>query len=261
MRVRLTVLLSTAVAVLTAAAPAAQTPLPAPPKDYVLDEAGILDPSQKALLSAELGQFERQTSDQIWVCVLPEVPSDYAMEDFTQRTAEAWGVGRKGKDNGIVLFVFPNSRQMRIEVGYGLEGAVPDALANNIINREIVPSFRVGDMGGGIIRGVSALMDATRGEYEGSGRTLAEEQAMQGDPGATLIFWIILIIILIVIIQRSHGNGGTVYTPRGRRDVFFPGGYGGGFGGGGFGGGDGGFGGGSIGGGGGFGGGGASGRW
>ena len=102
-------------------------------------------------------------------------------------------------------------------------------------------------------------MDATRGEYEGSGRTLAEEQAMPGEPAAAFIFWIILIIILIVIIQRSHGNGGTVYTPRGRRDVFFPGGYGGGFGRGGFGGG--GFGGGSIGGGGGFGGGGASGRW
>lgn len=259
MRARLTALFCAAVAVLTAAAPAAQSPLPAPPKDYVLDEAGILDPSQKALLSAELAQFERQTSDQIWVSILPEVPSDYAMEDFTQRTFDAWGVGRKGKNNGIILFVFPKSRQMRVEVGYGLEGAVPDVLANNIINREIVPSFRAGDMGGGIIRGVSALMDATRGEYEGSGRTLAEEQAMQGDPAATLIFWIILIIILIIIIQRSHGNGGTVYTPRGRRDVFFPGGYGGGFGGGGFGGG--GFGGGSIGGGGMSGGGGASGRW
>ena len=181
MRVRLTVLLCAAVAVFTAAAPAAQTPLPAPPKDYVLDEAGILDPSQKALLSAELGQFERQTSDQIWVCILPEVPADYAMEDFTQRTFDAWGVGRKGKDNGIVLFVFPNSRELRIEVGYGLEGAVPDALANNIINQEIVPSFRAGNMGEGIIRGVSALMDATRGEYEGSGRTLAEEQAAHVD--------------------------------------------------------------------------------
>jgi uncharacterized protein len=258
-RASLTAFLGAVVAVLTAAAPAAQSPLPPPPKDYVLDESGILDPSQKALLSAELAQFERQTSDQIWVCVLPDVPEDYAMEDFTQRTAEAWGVGRKEKDNGIVLFVFPNSRQLRIEVGYGLEGAVPDALANNIINREIVPSFRAGDMGGGIIRGVSALMDAARGEYEGSGRTLAEEQAQSGEPSATVIFWIILIIILIVIIQRSHGNGGTVYTPRGRRDVFFPGGYGGGFGRGGFGGG--GFGGGSIGGGGGFGGGGASGRW
>lgn len=263
-RARLTVLLLVAAAILSAAAPAAPAPLPAPPKDYVLDEAGVLDPAQKALLAVDLAQFERQTSNQIWVCILPAVPSDYTMEDFTQRTAEAWGVGRKDQDNGLVLFVFPESRELRVEVGYGLEGAVPDALANRIIDADIVPSFRAGDMGGGIIRGVTALMDATRGEYEGSGRTSAEEQAMPGEIGAAFIFWIILIIALMIIIHRSHGKGGTVYTPRGRRDVLFPGGYGGGsgrggFGGGGFGGG--GFGGGSMGGGGRFGGGGASGRW
>jgi uncharacterized protein len=159
----------------------------------------------------------------------------------------------------MVLFVFPESRQLRVEVGYGLEGAVPDALANGIINNEIVPSLRAGDIGGGIMRGADALMAAARGEYEGSGKTVAEENALQGDPASSLIFWIILIVILIIVIQRSHGRGGTVYTPRGRRDVFFPGGFGGGFGGGDSGGGFGG--GGFSGGGGGFGGGGASGRW
>lgn len=255
----LLVLLCATVVALSSSAPAAQTPLPAPPKDYVLDEAGILDPSQKTLLSVELAQFERQTSDQIWVCILPGVPEDYAMEDFTQRTAEAWGVGRKEKDNGIVLFVFPNSRQLRIEVGYGLEGAVPDALANNIINQVIVPSFRAGDMAGGVINGVTALMEAARGEFAGTGHTFSEEQnAHGGRAGSSIffIFWLIFIINLMIIIHRSHRNGGTVYSPRGRRDVFFPGSFGGG---GGFGGG--GFGGGSMGGGGSFGGGGASGRW
>jgi uncharacterized protein len=235
--------------------------LPPAPADYVLDEAGALDPAQRALLAHELRQFERQTSNQLLVVVMPKVPDDYAMEDFTQRTAEAWGAGRKERDNGMVLFVFPESRQLRVEVGYGLEGAVPDALANRIINNDIVPSLRAGDLGGGIIRGADALMAAARGEYEGSGKTVAEENAAHGDPAASLVFWIILIIILIIVIQRSHGRGGTVYTPRGRRDVFFPGGGfgGGGFGGGGFGGGFGG--GGFSGGGGGFGGGGASGRW
>lgn len=265
MRARLTVLLLVAAAILTAAAPAAPTPLPAPPKDYVLDEAGVLDPSQKALLAVDLAQFERQTSNQIWICILPAVPPDYTMEDFTQRTAEAWGVGRKDQDNGLVLFVFPESRELRVEVGYGLEGAVPDALANRIIDVDIVPSFRAGDMGGGIIRGAGALMDAARGEYTGSGSTLGEEWAGRVDPVVSLIFWIVFIVILLVVVQRGHGNGGTVYTPRGRRDVFFPGSTGGGgFGGGGFGGGGfggGGSGGGSIGGGGSFGGGGASGRW
>ena len=235
------------------------TPLPPAPADYVMDEAGALDPSQRTLLTHELRQFERETSSQLVVAVIPKVPDDYVMEDFTQRTAEAWGAGRKERDNGMVLFVFPESRQLRVEVGYGLEGAVPDALANGIINNEIVPSLRAGDIGGGIMRGADALMAAARGEYEGSGKTVAEENALQGDPASSLIFWIILIVILIIVIQRSHGRGGTVYTPRGRRDVFFPGGFGGGFGGGGSGGGFGG--GGFSGGGGGFGGGGASGRW
>ena len=239
------------------------TPLPPAPTDYVMDEAGVLDPSQRTLLTHDLRQFERETSNQLVVAVIPKVPDDYVMEDFTQRTAEAWGAGRKERDNGMVLFVFPESRQLRVEVGYGLEGAVPDALASRIINSEIVPSLRAGDMGGGIMRGADALMAAARGEYEGSGKTVAEENALQGDPAASLIFWIILIVILIIVIQRSHGRGGTVYTPRGRRDVFFPGSFGGGFGGGGSGGGfGGGFGGGGFsGGGGGFGGGGASGRW
>lgn len=234
--------------------------LPPVPADYVLDEAGVLDSAQRTLLSYELRQFERQTSNQMLVAILPEVPEGEVMEDYTQRVAEFWGAGRKDRDNGMVLFVFPKSRQLRVEVGYGLEGAVPDILASRIINDEMVPSFRAGDMGTGIIRGADALMAAARGEYAGSGRTLAEQQAAQGDAAANVFFWIILIVILILVIQRSHGGGGTVYTPRGRRDVFFPGSFGGGFGGGG-GFGRGGFGGGFSGGGGGFGGGGASGRW
>ena len=230
--------------------------LPPVPADYVLDEAGVLDASQRALLTHELRQFERETSNQLLVAVMPRVPDGYALEDFTQRTFDAWKVGQKGRDNGLVLFVFPESRELRVEVGYGLEGAVPDVLANRIINDDILPSFRAGDLGGGIIRGADALMAASRGEYEGTGKLVSEKSGGH-EPAAGFVFWIILIIILMVVMQRSHGRGGTVYTPRGRRDVFFPGGgFGGGFvGGGGFGGG------GFIGGGGMSGGGGASGRW
>lgn len=238
-----------------AALPAADNLPPVPP-DYVLDEAGVLDSGERTLLAHELRQFERQTSNQLLVAILPVVPDGETMEDYTQRVAEAWGAGRKDRDNGMVLFVFPGSRQVRVEVGYGLEGAVPDILASRIINDEMVPSFRAGDMGLGILRGADALMAAARGEYTGSGRTLAEDRADQGDVAGNVVFWIVLIVILIIVVQRGHGGGGTVYTPRGRRDVFFPGDFGGGVGGRG-----GGFGGGFSGGGGGFGGGGASGRW
>ena len=242
-------------AALATSVPAAPL-LPAAPDDYVLDDAGVLSHAQRSLLAHDLRQFERETSNQLVVAVFPKVPDDYAMEDFTQRVAEEWGAGGKDRENGMVLFVFPESRQLRVEVGYGLEGAVPDAMANRIINEEIIPSFRAGDLGAGIVKGADALMAAARGEYEGTGQTRAEGKQGGDAPGAGLVFWILLIIVLIMVMQRSHGRGGTVYTPRGRRDVFFPGG---GFGGGGFGGGGGG--GGFSGGGGGFGGGGASGRW
>jgi uncharacterized protein len=217
----------------------------------------MFSPGQKMALAQKLAQFERETSSQLWVCVIPEVPGDFAMEDFTQRTAEAWGVGRKEQDNGMVLFVFPQSRATRIEVGYGLEGAVPDALANNIINAEMIPYFRAGDMEGGIERGAEALMAAARGEYKGTGQTLAEQQGPEGDPVA--IAWVIFILIIFIVIasKRAQSGRGSLYGPGGRRDVFLPSGgcSGGGFCRGGS------FGGGSVGGGGSFGGGGASGRW
>jgi uncharacterized protein len=249
-----------AVAVFAAAAHAAQSPLPPKPADYVLDQAGVFSPTQRAALARELEQFERQTSNQIVVAVMPRVPDDYVMEDFTQRTAEAWGAGQKGSDNGIVLFVFPEQREMRIEVGYGLEGAVPDGLANQIIHDDIVPSFRSGDMAGGIVRGAQSLMAASKGEYTGTGRTVAEAQQESVDAMVNFIVITIFLIFMALQIRQAMKRGGHVYAPSGRRDVWFPS-SGTGLGGGGFSGGFGGGGGGFSGGGGGFGGGGASGRW
>ncbi len=252
MRARAFIFAFAAAAAMAVAAPAPA--LPPKPADYVADGAGILGPAQSSALAQKLAQFERGTSNQLLVATFDDVPDGMAMEDFTQRTAEAWGAGRKQQDNGLVLFVFPKSRQLRIEVGYGLEGAVPDALANRIINDDIVPSFRAGDMAAGIDHGVAALMAAAKGEYQGTGRTVAEESGGEGgESGGGLVFLVIFLVILFIAWKRGHG-GGTSYGSGGRRDTFFPsgGGFsgGGGFGGGGF-----------SGGGGGFGGGGASGRW
>lgn len=236
-----------AAAVLAAAAHAAQPPLPPKPADFVLDEAGVFSPAQRRSLIAELEQFERDTSNQVVVAVIPRVPDGYVMEDFTQRTAEAWGVGRKEHDNGIVLFVFPASRELRIEVGYGLEGAVPDALANGIIQDEIIPLFRQGDMPGGIERGVRALMEASKGEYTGTGGA----SGLTKDEMVMLIF---IIVVVLVMISMTTSKGGRSYSRAGAGDSWFSsGGGGGGYSGGG--------GGGFSGGGGSFGGGGASGRW
>ncbi len=252
MTLRAIFVLLAAFAAMLSPAPASTPQLPPKPADYVLDQSGVFGPARKEALARKLEDFERATSNQIVVAVMPRVPDGFVLEDFTQRTAEAWGAGQKGRDNGIVLFVFPEAREMRIEVGYGLEGAVPDALANGIIRDEIVPSFRAGDMVGGIERGVDALIDATKGEYKGTGRAAAPEQGIP-----IPMIWFLLLVLVMIAIHRASKRGGTSYGSGGRRGVWFPSSGGDFGGGGGFSGGGGGF----SGGGGSFGGGGASGRW
>ena len=145
----------------------AADPLPPKPAQFVSDRAGILSPSTVAALNARLDSFERETSNQVIVGTFSNVPDGYVLEDFTQRTAEAWGVGQRKEDNGVALFVFPNDRKTRIEVGYGLEGALPDVLAKRIIENEILPAFRKGDFDSGVLRGVNAILQASRGEVQG----------------------------------------------------------------------------------------------
>jgi uncharacterized protein len=191
--------------------------------------------------------------------------SDSSIDDYTYRVAEKWGIGKKGRNNGVALFVFPRDRRMFIQVGYGLEGALPDALAKQIIEREITPRFRAGDYDAGLSAGVDAIIAATRGEYK------AAPKKDVGGKGAGLVI-VIVIIVIVVLVMAGRNRGPATYSGRGRRrgygggwPIFIPtggGGWGGGGGGGGgWGGGGGGGGGGFSAGGGSFGGGGAGGSW
>lgn len=239
----------------------AADPLPPKPAQFVSDRAGILSPRIVQALNARLDAFERETSNQVIVATFPKVPEGYVLEDFTQRTSEAWGIGQRKEDNGVALFVFPNDRKTRIEVGYGLEGALPDVIAKRIIENEILPAFRMGDFDSGVSRGVDAILAATRGEYQGTGRTAADTQQEEEFPWITILFFILL-ILFITTLNRRVLRRGAYYGPRGRRVIWTPdfgrGWDGRGWGGGGFGQGSGG---GFSGGGGRFGGGGASGSW
>jgi uncharacterized protein len=242
----------------SAAIAVAADPLPPKPTQFVSDRAGILSPQTIAALNSRLEAFERETSTQVIVATFPNVPDGYVLEDFTQRTAEAWGIGQEKDDNGVALFVFPKDRKTRIEVGYGLEGALPDVIAKRIIENEMLPAFRAGNFDSGVSRGVSAILQATRGEYQATGRTNADRE--EGDQGSWIIFLLFILIIMIIIAaNRNAMRRGTYYGPRGRRTVWSPP-IGGSWGGGGFDRGSGG-GGGFSGGGGSFGGGGASGSW
>jgi uncharacterized protein len=235
---------------------AAET-MPPAPKAFFNDYAGVVKPDTARQLNSLLEDFERQASSQIVVAVYPKMQSDSSIEDYTFRVAESWKVGQKGKNNGAVLFVFVQDRALFIQVGYGLEGALPDALAKQIIENEIKPHFRNGDYGAGLTAGVNAILAATRGEYRGTGRTAGESGGSKVlSPGLVLLILVVVIILFRVFASTSRLYHGGGYVNTG-------GGWGGGWGGGswGGGGGGGGDGGGFSGGGGSFGGGGAGGQW
>lgn len=247
------------------AAAQAKEVIPPAPQNHFNDYAGVVSQSTATTLNNELVQFERDTGNQFVVAIYPKMETDSSIEDYTVRIARAWGVGTKEKNNGIVLFIFNQDHKLFIQTGYGLEGALPDALCKRIISDEIVPRFKQGDFNGGVTAGVNAIIAATKGEYKGTGRTVKESQRGQdsGDVNMILVFLLLLFIGLPAWIVISTMRRGFSINRRGYSGGFWTGG-GGGWSGGGWSSGGGGFsgGGGSFSGGGGsFGGGGAGGSW
>jgi len=267
----------------------AQAQVAVPPlKSAVTDLTGTLSSSQSQQLEARLKAFSAARGSQVAVLLIPTTKPE-AIEQFSIRVAEAWKIGRGGKDDGVILVVAKDDRTLRIEVGYGLEGAIPDAIAKRIIEESIVPKFRQGDFPGGIAAGVDVITKLIEGEKlpPPANRGAVDDGA---NPDAFFALFVVLMVATTLfnsLFGRLPGavlSGGAVGIAAW---IFFgslfmalaasviaavfgllrgvPGrGHYGGFGGGGFGGGGGGFGGGGggfSGGGGGFGGGGASGKW
>lgn len=129
----------------------------------VTDLTGTLSAAEKAALDSRLADLDTRKGSQIAVLIVPTVQPE-AIEQFSMRVAESWQLGRKGVDDGILLLVAKNDREVRIEVGYGLEGAIPDATANRVIDEYIVPRFRESDYAGGITAGVDRLIALVEGE-------------------------------------------------------------------------------------------------
>jgi uncharacterized protein len=230
----------------------ADTP-PPPPAAYFNDYAGVVSAADAQRLDAKLRAFAAETSTQVVVTVFESLPSP-SLEDFTVRAAQSWRVGRKDWDNGAVLFVFVDDRKMRIETGYGLEGALPDQLAARILDNEVRPRFRAGDWAGGLEAGIDGIIAATRGEYK------APPKKRQGVPFVPILILVLFVILFLWLASQGSRGAyvGRTYGQQGwRRDRGYWG-SGGSWGGGGWsGGGGGGF----SGGGGSFGGGGASSSW
>ncbi len=241
---------------------------PAKPNRLVNDYTQTLSSDQVSQLEQKLVAFNDSTSTQIAVVIINSLEG-YDVADYTQRLAESWGVGGEKNNNGVVLLVSLGDRKVTIQTGYGVEGALPDAIARRIIENEITPNFRSGDYFAGISQGTDAIISYTKGEYKND-----TPKARKKSGSSMVPFIIIFIVIILAAIKRGGGGrgGSQVIGGRGSASPFWwlllgsqlgRGSSGGGFGGfsgggGGFGGGGGGFGGF---GGGSFGGGGASGSW
>jgi len=134
------------------------------------DDAHLLDAATASSLEQTLKSYEEKTGQQIAVLTIPSLEGE-PLEDFSLKVSRTWKLGRAGKNDGILLLIAKNDRKMRIEVGYGLEGTLPDALCGRIVRDEIVPKFRENDFSGGISAGVNAILSVLAGEYSPSERT------------------------------------------------------------------------------------------
>ena len=232
------------------------TPVLAAPKfpaltGRVVDDANILSPATKDELTGKLAALEDKTSRQLVVVTIPSL-GGYEISDYGYQLGRAWGIGQAKLNNGILLIVAPTEHKVRIEVGYGLEPIVTDALSEVIIQTQILPKFRGGDFNGGVEAGVDALiqqlsLDTSQAEK----RAAAAEQQHQGagDQGGSGLGGLLILLFIFIAIFRVFGGWGLLpflFMGGGRGDGGWSGGSGGGW---------------SGGGGGSFGGGGASGSW
>ncbi|UYQ93424.1 TPM domain-containing protein [Chitinophaga horti] len=235
-------------------------PKPMNPPRLLNDFAGVLLREDAAKLEQKLEAYEDSTSNEVAIVIVKTLDG-YEPEEVSTKILREWGIGKKDKNNGLLILVAVDDRKVRIETGYGMENVVPDVIAYRIINNQIKPAFRQGDYYHGLDAAVNSVIKAAAGEFH----AVPKDGGEGGGLGIGGIAMIIIIIVVLVIVSRGGGGGGGTFSRRGYNG--WGGGVGGGFLGGGFGGGGGGWSGGGGGGGfGGFGGGGgigggASGNW
>lgn len=201
-------------------------PEPMKPKRIVNDFTDLFTPQQNQALEQKLRHFNDTSSTQIAVVTVPSL-NGYEPNDYAQRLAEKWGVGQKGKDNGLLVLVKPKSDrekgQVAIAVGYGLEGVIPDAIASRIIRNEIIPEFQQNNYYSGVNKATDVLMKLASGEFTAEQYNKKNKQ----DRGGLIFLPFLIVFLLPLFIRRrkgyttgSHGGGGVP-------PIFF-GGFGGG---------------------------------
>ncbi|WP_156257142.1 TPM domain-containing protein, partial [Sandarakinorhabdus oryzae] len=192
------------------ALPAAAEPVFPKLTGRVTDAAGVLPADRVAALEAKLKALEDTTGTQLVVATVPDLQG-YEIDDYGYQLGRAWGIGQKGTNNGAILLVAPAQRKLRIEVGYGLEGVLTDAVSSRIIRQVIVPRFKAGDMAGGIEAGADqliALLQLPPDQQAAFAAQAKADTAGQDDgPGWGALVWLIIIIVWVIIASRRGARG------------------------------------------------------
>lgn len=195
-------------------AASAQPRFPALNGRRVVDEANVLPPATEQQLTQRLAELETATGRQLVVATVPSL-QDYEISEYGYQLGRAWGIGSRARNDGAILLVAPRERQVRIEVGYGLEGVLTDALTSQILRNQVVPRFRANDMPGGIVAGADAVINQLRADPEVARRNLQQAAASGRRSSGGGSIWPIIITIVIVwlVISMLSGRG----RRRGRR--------------------------------------------
>ena len=165
----------------------------------VVDTADLLDAATEAELTEKLAAFEEKSSDQLVVVTVPDLQG-YEIADYGYQLGRAWGIGQKGEDNGVLFLVSRDDRKVRIEVGYGLEGTLTDALSSTIIQTDILPAFKSGDYPGGIAKGVDGIITVLSGDAAELQARADRNASWSGEDSFGLIFGVLFVGIWIVVL-------------------------------------------------------------
>jgi len=189
--------------------------IPSRPNTLVNDYANVLGGDNRQLLERKLDDYNDSTSTQIAIVLIHSL-SGYDIDSYGTALGRKWGIGQKGKNNGLLILAAIDDRKVTIQTGYGMEGSIPDAITNQIINDDIKPHFKQGDYYGGLDQATSDIIKYARGEYKGN----PHHHKDGGGVGAGIILFIIIIFILIFIF-RNRGGGGQIIGGRGGASPFW----------------------------------------
>ncbi len=189
--------------------------LPPRSNTLVTDFTNALSPTEKQQLEAKLVAFNDSTSTQIAVVLMKSV-GDYDINEYGQKLGRAWGIGQKGKNNGILVLAALGDRKITIQTGLGAEGAVPDIITHQIIQNDIKPHFKASDYYGGLDAATNDLIKYIKGEYKADKKVQDQDKS-----GGSVVAIIIIIVFILILIFRNRGGGGQIIDSRGGASPFW----------------------------------------